>query len=533
MFLISDIVPEAWNFPRAIPLLCLTVVVVCSVTCSQVAQVDVVLRGRDFIRLEVRGRLKSLLERRAVRRSCYGLAAAAMLAYSIVINTGHPENLVSLAGLVILVVFCWIISYDRRNAHGCLGVVQVSLRPVVWGLAAQMALGAVVLKTKEGREGFAWLGRQVEIFLDYVIAGVVFVFGDNYKDFFFALKLMPTVIFISSVISVLYYVGIMQKIVNVIAMTMKVTMGTTAAETVVTAASIFLGQPEASLTIRPYLSKMSRSELHAIMTAGFASVSADIFALFVNYGVSSAHILTAVLMSAPAGLAVSKIVYPEVRGGKLTRAEEIEEEENTTNKSQDSQEAQNILDAAARGAQDAVAIIFAVGATLIAFLSILEFLNAVLKYLGSLVNIENLTFELALSYVLMPLAFVMGVPWKDCRVVGEVIGLKTVLNELVGYQRLGEHISNNALSRKSQVIAVYALCGFSNPTTVGVTLGGLGALIPSRRQDLASLVISAWVAGCVACFMTACFAAKLTVVHNDGADDDDGGGGGGGGGGGE
>nr|KAG5690182.1 hypothetical protein BaRGS_016573 [Batillaria attramentaria] len=254
---------------------------------------------------------------------------------------------------------------------------------------------------------------------------------------FLIVQLMPTVIFVSSVISVLYYLGIMQVVVNAIAMVMRLTMGTTAAETVCTAASIFL---EASLTIRPYLSTMTNSELHAIMTAGFASVSADIFALFVNYGVSSAHILTAVLMSAPAGLAVSKIVCPQSPDYRQYRREVTAKDKPDTDK------AQNVLDAAAKGAQDAVPIVFAVGATLIAFLSILDFLNAVLGYLGSLVHIQDLTFELIMSYVFMPLAFLMGAPWRDCRVVGEVIGLKTVVNELVGYQRLGEYIKNNTLT---------------------------------------------------------------------------------------
>ncbi|KAK7474511.1 hypothetical protein BaRGS_00034265, partial [Batillaria attramentaria] len=378
----------------------------------------------------------------------------------------------------------------------------ISLRPVVWGVGAQLCVGVVVLKTAAGRDAFEWLGHQVELFLDYVTAGVLFVFGEKYKDFFFAFKLMPTVIFVSSVISVLYYLGIMQVVVNAIAMVMRLTMGTTAAETVCTAASIFLGQPEASLTIRPYLSTMTNSELHAIMTAGFASVSADIFALFVNYGVSSAHILTAVLMSAPAGLAVSKIVCPQSPDYRQYRREV------TAKDKQDTDKAQNVLDAAAKGAQDAVPIVFAVGATLIAFLSILDFLNAVLGYLGSLVHIQDLTFELIMSYVFMPLAFLMGAPWRDCRVVGEVIGLKTVVNELVGYQRLGEYIKNNTLTARSEVISVYALCGFSNPTTVGITLGGLGALVPERRHHLAQLVISAWVSGCVACFVTACFAGK-------------------------
>nr|XP_034336702.1 sodium/nucleoside cotransporter 2 isoform X2 [Crassostrea gigas]XP_034336703.1 sodium/nucleoside cotransporter 2 isoform X2 [Crassostrea gigas] len=423
-----------------------------------------------------------------------------LVAAMILINLSSPGNLVSLAGIFALLFFSWLISYHKT---------RIDPRPVVWGLTLQFLLGLFVLRTNVGQQTFSFLGKQVEHFLSHVIAGVEFVFGKNYVDFEFAFKLMPTVIFVNSAVSILYHCGLMQAVIQKLAVVMHNTMGTSAAETLCTASSIFLGQPEASFTIRPYLEKMTKSELHAIMTAGFASVTADVFGLFVVYGISSAHILTAVLMSAPAGLAVSKIIYPEVEEPETRDLSKMQHQE-------DSKETANLIDAAARGATDAIFVVFAVVASLIAFLSLLHFINAVIAYLGSLVDIEDLSLDVILSFALIPVTFLMGVPWSDCRVVGEVVGLKTVINEFVGYQRLGSYIKANQISKKAETIATYALCGFSNPTTVGITLSGLGALIPSRRKDLAKLVMTSWVAGSIACFLTACFAGLMyTETENE------------------
>eukprot|EP00105_Crassostrea_gigas_P038355 XP_019922503.1 PREDICTED: solute carrier family 28 member 3-like [Crassostrea gigas] len=249
----------------------------------------------------------------------------------ILINLSSPGNLVSLAGIFALLLFSWLISYHKT---------RIDPRPVVWGLTLQFLLGLFVLRTNVGQQTFSFLGKQVEHFLSHVIAGVEFVFGENYVDFEFAFKLMPTVIFVNSAVSILYHCGLMQAVIQKLAVVMHYTMGTSAAETLCTASSIFLGQPEASFTIRPYLEKMTQSELHAIMTAGFASVTADVFGLFVVYGISSAHILTAVLMSAPAGLAVSKIIYPEVEEPETRDLSKMQHQE-------DSKETANLIDAAA------------------------------------------------------------------------------------------------------------------------------------------------------------------------------------------
>ncbi|KAK0060502.1 sodium/nucleoside cotransporter 2 [Biomphalaria pfeifferi] len=368
----------------------------------------------------------------------------------------------------------------------------------------QMLLGLFVLRTSVGAQAFRFIGHQFEIFLNYVLAGVTFVFGEKYEDFFFVFKLMPTLIFISSAMSILYHFGAMQWIIDCIAYAMSVTMGTTAAESTSTAACIFLGQPEASLTIRPFLHLMTRSEFFAILTAGFASVTVDVFSIFVTYGMSSTDIITAVLMSAPAGMAISKLICPETEISQTKTLRDIN--------SKSSKRTENVVDAAITGAQDAVSIIASVIAALIAFLSLFAFLNAVVTYLGSLVNIEGLTIDGIIAYPLMPVVYLLGVPWHDCKVIGEVVALKTFVNELVAYQRLSEMVkAGRVITKRSEIVAMYALCGFSNPTSVGVSLGGLSAMAPEKKMVLSKIILMSWLAGCLACFMTAAWAGLLYV----------------------
>ncbi|XP_059149682.1 uncharacterized transporter YutK-like [Physella acuta] len=494
----------AWNFRQAIPVLvmtCLAVVVVAKrlgyrlYTRNSSSALFLRVSETKAAFSKVAAKFSDFLEKRPVKITCYVITVGAMLAYVVVKNYQNLDDLKPALGLFVIVFFSWLISYDRY---------KVKWRPVIWGLAMQMVLGLVVLRTAVGANVFSFLGHQIEIFLSYVNAGVLFVFGDRYEDFYFAFKLMPTIIFMSSVISVAYYLGAMQWVIHGISTVMSYTMGTTAAESTSTAACIFLGQPEASLTIKPFLHLMTRSELFAILTAGFASVTADVFSLFVNYGMSSSDIITAVLMSAPAGIAVSKLICPETEVTLTGSHKQIRATENT--------KAQNVIDAAITGAQDAVGIIVAVLATIIAFLSIFAFLNAVVSYLGSLVNIQGLTIDGIIAYPLMPVVYLMGVPWYDCRAVGEIVGLKTFVNELVGYQRLSEMVkAGEILSKRSEIVAMYALCGFSNPTSVGVALGGLSAMVPEKRMELAKIILMTWLAGCLACFMTASWAGLLYV----------------------
>ncbi|KAK3790382.1 hypothetical protein RRG08_038447 [Elysia crispata] len=408
------------------------------------------------------------LGQRRVKMACYILTILAISGFVVSQHLHEPDRLRPLVGLASIVVVSLLVSYDRS---------KINWRPVIWGMALQMGLGIVTLRTGPGRDCFQYIGSQMESFLDHVLAGVLFVFGDKYQDFFFIFKLMPIVIFLSSVVSILYHVGAMQRLVGLIATAMSFSLGTTAAETTGTAACIFLGQPEASLTIRPFLEQMTRSELFTITTAGFASVTVDVFAIFVHYGMPSSHIITAVLMSAPATIAVAKIICPETEVSQTKDLKQLQAYEKRMVKHR------SVLDAAVQGAQDAVGIVVAVVATIIAFLSILSFLNSVIAYLGELVNVEGLSLQMMVAYPLMPVAYILGVAWEDCGPVAEVIGLKTFVNELVGYQRLEEIVQTGAIKHsRSHVIAMYALCGFSNPTTVGVTLAGLSAMVPQKRQ---------------------------------------------------
>ncbi|XP_048763620.2 sodium/nucleoside cotransporter 2-like isoform X2 [Ostrea edulis] len=480
------------NFEKAIPLLCVTAFLCFCLGYSFVKK-RFGARMSEIVRKCTKGKTFSISNSRKLSILVYGGTALTLTGIIVIINLSTPRNLVSLAGILALLLLSWLISYHKT---------KIDPRPVVWGLTLQFLLGLFVLRTSIGQTTFSFLGKQVENFLSHVIGGVEFVFGENYKDFEFAFKLMPTVIFVNAVVSILYHFGVMQAVIEKLAVVMYYTMGTSSAETMCTASSIFLGQPEASFTIRPYLEKMTHSELHAIMTAGFASVTADVFGLFVIYGISSKHILTAVLMSAPAGLAVSKIIYPEVDEPETRDLSKLREFKSC-------RETANVVDAAAKGATEAIYVVFAVVASLIAFLSILHFMNAVIAYLGSLVDIQGLSLGVIVSFVLIPFVFLMGVPWSDCRVIGEVVGLKTIINEFVGYERLGTYIKANRVSRRAETIATYALCGFSNPTTIGITLSGLGVLIPSRKDVLAKLVVTSWIAGSFACFLTACFAGLM------------------------
>eukprot|EP00057_Strongylocentrotus_purpuratus_P016788 XP_011671262.1 PREDICTED: solute carrier family 28 member 3-like [Strongylocentrotus purpuratus] len=268
---------------------------------------------------------------------------------------------------------------------------------------------------------------------------------------------------------------------------------------------------EAPLLIKPYLKDMTRSEIHAVMTGGFATVAGSTLGAYILYGIDATHLITASVMSAPAALAMSKLFYPETEKSK-----HLTEEDMVLAKGDEL----NVIEAAANGASQAIPLVLNVAANLIAFLSLLALVNALLGYFGGLVGYPQLTFEFICSYVFVPIAFIMGVEWADCRVVAELIGLKTFVNEFYAYEVLGKYIENRTtgagptLSVRSEVIATYALCGFANIGSVGIVLGALGPMAPSRKGDLAAVAIRALIAGTVACFMTACIAGILYVPED-------------------
>lgn len=410
----------------------------------------------------------------------------------------QPVRFVSLAGLFCNILFCWVFSKHRS---------KVKWRPVLWGLALQFIFGLLILRTSIGFKAFKGLGDQVSIFLDYADVGAKFVFGDNYLEHFFAFKVLPTIIFFSSVISVCYFAGVMQIVIKKIAWLMQITMKTSAVESLNAAGNIFVGQTEAPLLVRPFLEHVTMSELHAIMTGGFATIAGGVLAAYIEFGVSASHLLSASVMSAPAALAISKLMYPET---------EIPESLNESDIDIPKGNERNVIEAAAKGASTAIALAANIAANLIAFLAFLAFFNGVLSWLGSMVGHPELSFEFICSYVLRPVAFLMGVEWKDCDVVAELLGIKTFLNEFVAYAKLSDFIKNRTtenglrtISIRSEIIATYALCGFANISSIGIQIGGMGPLAPSRRKDMATVAIRALIAGTIACFMTACIAGVL------------------------
>ncbi|XP_068127522.1 solute carrier family 28 member 3 [Hyperolius riggenbachi] len=414
------------------------------------------------------------------------------------------NQLISFGGLVMYVLLMLIFSKHPT---------KVNWRQVFWGIGLQFLLGLLILRTKPGFDAFDWLGIQVQTFLEYSNTGSKFVFGEKYVDHFFAFKVLPIVIFFSTVMSMLYYIGFMQWLIKKVGWLMQVTMATTPTESLVAAGNIFVGQTESPLLIRPYLEHLTKSEIHAVMTAGFSTIAGSVLGAYISFGVSSSHLLTASVMSAPAALAVSKLFWPETEPVKINmKALKLEKGD-----------ARNILEAASQGASASIPLVANIAVNLMAFLSLLAFFNSALSWLGNMFDYPQLSFEIICSYVFMPFSFMMGVDWEDSFIVGKLIGYKTFFNEFVAYEYLAGLITKRKLggplfedgikqymSIRSETIATYALCGFANFGSLGITIGGLSSMAPSRKRDIAGGAIRAMIAGTVACFMTACIAGILT-----------------------
>jgi CNT family concentrative nucleoside transporter len=377
---------------------------------------------------------------------------------------------------------------------------------VLWGIALQLIFALLILKTTAGFAVFKFLGDVVSQFLNFSDAGAKFVFGDNFEEHFVAFKVLPTIIFFSSFITVLYHYGILQQVVKGVAWLMMKTMGTSGAESLSCAANIFVGQTEAPLLIKPYVATMTQSELHAVMTGGFATIAGGVMAAYISFGVSAEHLIAASVMSAPAALAISKLLFPETEKSLTAGVVQIEVEPTTA----------NVIDAAAVGASEGMKLALNVAAMLIAFLGLLALVNALLGWMGARFGLPQLSLEWIFSYLLAPVAWLMGVPWADCGQVGVLLGKKTILNEFIAYLDLKTLIDNGrksaslpTISERSQIIATYALCGFSNIGSIGIQIGGIGGIAPERQADLALLGIRAMIAGSLACFMTAAIAGML------------------------
>ncbi len=397
------------------------------------------------------------------------------------------ERLQSALGIVAILALVTALSSNRR---------AISKRVVIWGLLLQWAFALVVLRVPLGRQVLANLGEGVKQVLDCAMVGSAFVFGeklaapDGPAGFVFAFRVLPTVIFVAALFAVLYQVGVMQWFVRWIAIGMERLMGASGAESLNVAASLFLGQTEAPLTIRPYLPRLTRSELLTVMTSGMAHVSGGVMAAYFAFGVEPRHILTAVIMTAPGTILLSKMLIPET---------EVPETIGSARPDPERPDA-NILDAASRGTREGLQLALNIAAMLISFLALIALVNKGLSYAGT-------SLQQIFGRALAPVAFLLGVPWADCPTVGALLGTRTVLNELIAFGQLGE--ARGSISPRSFTIATYALCGFANFSSIGIQLGGIGELAPGRRGDLARLGFRALLAGTLANFLSACIAGIL------------------------
>ncbi|XP_031953440.1 solute carrier family 28 member 3 isoform X1 [Corvus moneduloides] len=416
------------------------------------------------------------------------------------------RQLISFGGLVMYVLLMLIFSkYPTR----------VAWRPVFSGIGMQFILGVLILRTKVGFDVFNWLGIQIQTFLEYSDTGAKFVFGDKYTDHFFAFKVLPIVVFFSTVMSMLYHVGFMQWLIGKVGWIMHIFMGTTPVESLVAASNIFVGQTESPLLVRPYLPYITKSELHAVMTAGFSTIAGSVLGAYISFGVSSSHLLTASVMSAPASLAASKLFWPETEKPLVTLKSGLQMAKS---------ESKNLLEAASQGASTSVGLVANIAVNVISFLALLSFLDSGLSWVGNLFDYPQLNFENICAYVFMPFSFMMGVDWEDSFIVGGLLGYKTFFNEFVAYERLSKLIQNREkggsmyingvkqyMTVRSEVIATYALCGFANFGSLGLVIGGLTSIAPSKKKEIADGAFRAMIAGTAACFMTACVAGMLTV----------------------
>ena len=403
------------------------------------------------------------------------------------------DQLIGVFGIFILLAIAMAMSNNR---------VAISWRLVFWGLSLQLTFAIIILKTPIGIPFFGAIDIFVKNLLSFSDAGSDFLFksfGQNIVEaplMNFAFRILPTLIFFSSLINVLYHLGVMQFLVKSTARIMQKTMGTSGSETLCISGNIFVGQTEAPLLVQPFVSKMTNSELTAVMIGGFATVAGGVMAMYVsmlgNIDGIAGHLLAASIMSAPAALVVAKIIYPEIEESQTKGDLPI------SIKNDDD----NIMEALSTGATNGMKLAANVAAMLIAFVATIAMVNAVLSLFG-------LSLEQILGWIFSPLAWVMGVPWQEAYVVGSLMGKKLVLTELIAFGDLSTLISDNVLSERSAIISSYALCGFANFASIGIQLGGIGGIAPERRKDIAQLGLKTMFGGAIASWLTATIAGLL------------------------
>jgi concentrative nucleoside transporter, CNT family len=409
---------------------------------------------------------------------------------------------VGVLGLFTMLGLAYLFSTDRK---------AIKLKTILWGVGLQLTFAFFVLKFEKGRMLFAFLGAKVNRLLDFSYLGSQFIFGELGKKtssfgVIFAFQILPTIIFIAALFALLYHIGVMQIIIRGAAWLMQRVMGASGAESLNVAASIFMGQTEAPLTIRPFLPKMTKSELMTVMTSGMAHVSGGIMAIYIAYGIEAKHLLTAVIMTAPGTLLMAKMLVPETEQPLTAGTVEMPPMEKEA----------NFLGAISRGTVEGLHLALNVGAMLITFIALLGLANAIMggthEWLSVHPRLHMAWFPSSLQqvfgWVFAPIAWVIGVPWQDCGAMGNLLGTRMVVNEVVAFQQLGAWKAQ--LDPRTFTIATFALCGFANFSSIGIQIGGIGALAPERRSDLARLGIRAMMAGTMANLMSASIVGLLT-----------------------
>jgi concentrative nucleoside transporter, CNT family len=412
------------------------------------------------------------------------------------------ESYVGILGLCVFVGLAWALSLNRK----CFPV-----RIVCAGIALQWLLGWFILRTDSGKWFFERVEGAFRKLLSFADEGVSMVFGPLADQgllveklgpgnaFIFLVTVTGTIIFVSALSSLLYHYGILQWVVRGVAWVMQKVMGTSGSESLAAAANIFMGQTEAPLVIKPYLLSMTRSEIMALMVGGMATIAGGVLAAYVSFGIDAGHLLTASVMSAPAAMVMAKILLPETEASHTQAGANAVIERETCNG----------LDAVCHGAGEGVKLAMNVMAMLIAFVALVAMVNHLLSLALELAGMDApRPLQSFLGWINAPFAWLMGIPWKDCRIIGEILGERIVLNEFIGYLTLAK--VGPSLEPRSAVITTYALCGFANFSSIAIQIGGIGALAPARRADLAQLGFKAMIGGLLACYSTACIAGLFT-----------------------
>jgi len=438
------------------------------------------------------------------------LIVLAGLATWIALDTSkRPDQLISGGGYLVFLLGLFITSNNPK---------KVVWRTIFWGMLVQVCFGMFILRTEAGFEAFNWLGNFAQTFINFVDAGVEFVYGESWPDHSFAFKTLSVVIYFSSFISIMYHLGAMQWLILKIAWIMQITLKTSATESMVAAGNIFVGQTESPLLIRPYIEDLTTSELFAVMTCGFGTISGSVLGAYLGFGIEPSYVITACVMAAPCALYVAKLQYPETKKSKFADYKDLVLDES---------EHRNFIEAAFVGVSSAIPLVLNIGANLIAFLGLLAAVNGFLSWFGGLLDFPELSFELMCSYIFLPVTYLMGIEWVDCFKAAELIGIKIFLNEFIAYEDLSEQLDMrdngtvpkidpvtgdvNWVDERTEAIITYALCGFANIGSLGIMLGGLGAMAPKRQGEMAEIVTRALVCGIFVSILNACVAGFLYV----------------------